>query len=50
MINNTSKINIKNGLHIKSQPPISIEKRFSKTHTPVFGIGVPRYLFHLHLL
>jgi len=25
-------------LHIKSQPPVSIEKPFSKTHAPVFGI------------
>jgi len=27
-------------LHIKSQPPVSIEKPFSKTHAPEFGIGV----------
>ena len=27
-------------LHIKSNPPASIEKPFSKIHTPVFGIGV----------
>jgi len=40
MVNNTSKIDIKNGLHIKSHPPVSIEKPFSKTHAPVFGIGV----------
>jgi len=40
MINNTSNIIIKNGLHIKSHPPVSIEKSFSKTHAPVFGIGV----------
>ena len=40
MINNTSKIDIKNGLHIKYHPPVSIEKPFSKTHPPVFGIGV----------
>jgi len=36
MVNNTSKIDIKNGLHIKSQPPVPIEKPFSKTHAPVF--------------
>jgi len=38
MVNNTSKIDIKNGLHIKSHPPVSIEKPFSKTHAPVFGL------------
>jgi len=27
-------------LHIKSHPPISIEKLFSKTHAPVFVIGM----------
>jgi hypothetical protein len=27
-------------LHIKSHPPVSIEKQFSKTHALVFGIGV----------
>ena len=27
-------------LHIKSHPPNPIEKPFSKTHTPVFGIGM----------
>ena len=27
-------------LHIKSHPPVSIEKLFSKTHALVFGIGV----------
>jgi hypothetical protein len=36
MVNNTSKIDIKNGLHIKSKPPFSIKKPFSKTHAPVF--------------
>ena len=40
MINCNSKIDIKNGLYIKSHPPVSIEKPFSKTHAPVFGIGV----------
>jgi len=38
MINNISKIDIKNGLHIKSHPPISIEKPFPKTHAPEFGL------------
>jgi hypothetical protein len=38
MVNNTSKIDIKNGLHIKYHPPVSIEKPFSKTHAPVFGL------------
>ena len=38
MINNISKIDIKNGLHIKSHPPIPIEKPFSKAHAPVFGL------------
>jgi hypothetical protein len=38
MVNNSSKIDIKNGLHIKSQPHVSIEKPFSKTHAPVFGL------------
>ena len=36
MFNNTSKIDIKNGLHIKSQPPVPIEKLFSKTHAHIF--------------
>jgi hypothetical protein len=27
-------------LHIKSHPPNPIEKPFSKTHAPMFGIGV----------
>ena len=40
MVNNTSKIDIKNGLHIKSHPPVSIEEPFSKTHPPEIGIGV----------
>ena len=30
----------KNELHIKSHPPIPIEKPFSKTHAPAFAIGV----------
>jgi hypothetical protein len=38
MVNNTSKIDIKNGLHIKSQSPVQIEKPFPKTHAPVFGL------------
>ena len=29
---------IENGLHIKSHPHIPIEKPFSKTHAPVFGL------------
>ena len=33
MINNTPK-DIKNGLHIKSQPHVPIEEPFSKTHRP----------------
>ena len=32
---------MENGLHIKSQPPDPIEKPFSKTHAPVFGLGMP---------
>jgi len=40
LVNNVSKIDIKNELHIKSHPHDSIEKPFSKTHAPVFGIGV----------
>jgi len=40
MINNISKIDIKNGLYIKSHILVSIEKPFSKTHAPVFGIEV----------
>ena len=42
MVNNTSKIDIKNGLHIKSQPPVSVEKPFSKTHAPVSGLMLDR--------
>jgi len=42
MVNNTSKIDIKNGLHIKSHPPVLIEKPFSKTHALVFGIIMDR--------
>jgi len=42
MVNNTSKIDIKNGLYIKSHPPVSIEKTFSKTHAPVFGLMLNR--------
>ena len=42
MINNTPKIDIKNGLRIKSHPPISIEKTFSKTHAPVSGLMLDR--------
>jgi hypothetical protein len=41
MVNNTSKIDIKNGLHIKSHSHVPIEKPFPKTHTPVFGLVVP---------
>tara|TARA_B110000503_G_C7047287_1_gene370769 strand:- start:72 stop:194 length:123 start_codon:yes stop_codon:yes gene_type:complete len=37
MINNTPK-DIENGLHIESNPPASIEKPFSKTHAPMFGL------------
>jgi hypothetical protein len=40
MVNNSEKIERKNRLHIKSQPHVSIEKPFSKTHAPVSGIGV----------
>ena len=32
---------IENGLHIKSHPLVPIEKPISKTHAPVFGLGVP---------
>jgi hypothetical protein len=39
MINNTSEIE-RIGLHIKSHPLVPIEKPISKTHAPVFGIGV----------
>jgi len=28
-------------LHVKSQPPVPIEKPFSKTHTLALGLGVP---------
>jgi len=38
MVNNSSKINIKSGLHINSHPHVSTEKPFSKTHAPVFGL------------
>jgi hypothetical protein len=31
----------KNGLNIKSQPPVLIEKPFSKNHALVFGVEVP---------
>jgi hypothetical protein len=31
---------MENRLHIKSHPHIPIEKPFSATHAPVFGIGV----------
>jgi hypothetical protein len=41
MINNTSKIDIKNGLHIKSHPLDPIEKQFSKTHAVVLRIKMP---------
>ena len=41
MINNTPK-DIENGLHIKSNPRVSIEKPFSKTHAPVFGLMLDR--------
>jgi len=40
MVNNTSKIDIKNGLYIKSHPYASTEKPFSKTHALVFWTGV----------
>ena len=40
MVNNTPKIE-RLGLHIKSQPHVSIEKPFPKTHAPVFGLVVP---------
>jgi hypothetical protein len=42
MVNNTSKIDIKNGLYNKTHPLISIEKPFSKTHAPVFGLMLDR--------
>ena len=29
-------------LHIKSHPPVSIEKLFSKTHTPMFKLMLDR--------
>jgi len=38
MVNNSPKINIKSGLHIKSHPHVSTEKPFSKTHAPEIGI------------
>jgi len=31
---------MENRLHIKFHSPVPIEKPFSKTHAPVFGIGV----------
>jgi len=40
MVNNTSKIDIKNGLHIKSHSLVPIEKPFPITHAPVFEKGV----------
>jgi len=40
MVNNSEKIERNNRLHIKSQPHVSIEKPFSKTHAPVFGTEV----------
>jgi len=36
MVNYTSKIDIKDGLYIKSHLLVSIEKPFSKTHAAVF--------------
>jgi hypothetical protein len=42
MVNNTSKIDIKNGLRIKSHLPVPIEKPFSKTHAPMFGLMLDR--------
>jgi len=39
MVNNTSKLE-KSGYISNQPPPVSIEKPFSKTHAPVFGIGV----------
>ena len=45
MINNIFKIRRKNGLHIKSHPQDPIEKPFSKTHAPVFGIRVPEKFY-----
>ena len=38
MVNNTSKIDRLNGLHIKSHPLVSIVKLISKTHAPEIGI------------
>ena len=34
-------------LHIKSQPHVPIEKPFSKTHAPLFGIGVLEKFYFL---
>ena len=31
---------MENRLHIKSDHPVPIEKPFSKTHAPEFGLGV----------
>ena len=42
MVNNTSKIDIKNGLHIKSHSHVPIEKPFPKTHTPMFKLMLDR--------
>ena len=41
MINNTSK-DIENRLHIKSQPHVSIENPFSKTHALFLNISYLR--------
>ena len=45
MVNNTSKIDIKNGLHIKSHSHVPIEKPFPKTHILIFGLGVFEKLY-----
>jgi len=37
MVNNTSKLE-KSGYISNQPPPVSIEKPFSKTHAPVFGL------------
>jgi len=42
MINNSSKIDIKNGLYIKYHLPVPIEKPFSKTHALLFGLMLDR--------
>ena len=36
-------------LHIKSRPPVSIEKLFSKTHAPVFGLMLDGNFWLLNL-